>query len=86
VAREAVVTAEEWEQMRRMMEEGEADGTLFSAETPEAADQVDGAPEDEQETPAGDEDDEYEYEEVEEDVVDDGEEEPSADSSQRLKS
>ncbi len=37
VAREVIVTPEEWEQMRRMMEEGEAEGTLFSGEGDDAA-------------------------------------------------
>ncbi len=36
VAREVIVTPEEWEQMRRMMEEGEAEGTLFSGEDSES--------------------------------------------------
>jgi len=97
VAREVVVTPEEWEQMRRMMEEGEADGTLFSADSPAAADELEDEAEDEQEIDEEDEDedeedegggddDEYEYEEIDEDVVADDEEESSADSGQKLKS
>ncbi len=77
VAREVIVTPEEWEQMRRMMEEGEADGTLFSADEQEAdeADEADDAEavdeyEDEDEEEGEDEDDEdFEYEDDEPDEI-----------------
>ncbi len=95
VAREVIVTPEEWEQMRRMMEEGEADGTLFSSDEPQASDE-DEEEEDEYEDEEdegdeeedADDDEEYEYEDEdeEEDVVDEEEEDEPADSGQRLKS
>jgi S-DNA-T family DNA segregation ATPase FtsK/SpoIIIE len=91
VAREVIVTPEEWEQMRRMMEEGEADGTLFSADAIDAVDEVDEADDDvDYEEQGGDEDDESEYEddegESDEDLVDEEEQDEPADSGQRLKS
>jgi S-DNA-T family DNA segregation ATPase FtsK/SpoIIIE len=89
VAREVLITLEEWEQMKAMEEAAEASGTMFAedaepeeeeeVEDAEYEDEVEGEEEDEEEAEEEDDDEEYEYvDEDEDEEYEDEEEEDEA--------
>lgn len=88
VAREVIVTPQEWEQMRRMMEEGEAEGTLFSGEEETDGSERSSAADRAAEANVGPDFEHDDDEEDEEEVilVEDDEDESPLDSGRRMKS